>query len=151
MATLEEIRQQEGKVHTLRTRKAQVDDVWKTLQETFHAEHELFVQEREVTTKALAEREAQLRADALELYRADPTIGKTGIPGVTIRDTKAVGWSPAEALAWAIEHKVALKLDEPAYKKLVLADMAPGTSTNEFTVAVAQDLTPFVGSAKGGA
>ena len=122
----------------------------KDLVDAFNAEHAERWEEMRVRADLLAFREAAVRTEALRLFTTIPNASKTFLPGVTIRDTKVYGWSPEEAMAWALEHKVALKLDEAAYKKLVAANMAPGTVTNDFTVAIATNLEPFIKATEGG-
>jgi len=72
------------------------------------------------TKTACQEAEDSLRFLALETYAA--TGEKTVAPGIGIREVTKYSYSETEALKWAIEHKMALKLDETKFKNHVKAD-----------------------------
>lgn len=67
--------------------------------------------------------EAELRNAIKEAYAADPT-KKTVAPGLSVRVTKRPLYDVEKAFNWAMEHKLALKLDNKAFEKI--ADSATG-------------------------
>lgn len=85
------------------------------------------------------EQEVLLRELTLQAYAE--TGNKTPAVGVGIREVTIYDYDSAEALAWAVEHNLALKLDESAFKKIVKATPLPFvTSTTEPQATIAQDL-----------
>ena len=68
----------------------------------------------------LEDEEAELRDRTLKAYTE--TGNKAPAPGVGIREVTKYAYDQAEALKWAIEHKMALKLDETKFKNHVKAD-----------------------------
>ena len=73
--------------------------------------------EQEQTWRTLLNNiEAELRAAILAAYQA--TGNTKPAPGVGIRETTTYQYDPAAALAWCLEHKVALQLDTKAFEAL---------------------------------
>lgn len=64
--------------------------------------------------------EAKLRELTLQAYAE--TGNKAPLPGVGIREVMKFEYDGKEALQWAIDHKMALKLDEVKFKNCVKAD-----------------------------
>jgi len=64
----------------------------------------------------VAEAEAQLRELAITEYTK--TGNKTVAPGVGIRVMTRLSYDGKEAMDWAMEHKLALKLDSSAFEKI---------------------------------
>ena len=60
--------------------------------------------------------EAALRQLAVQRYQA--TGQKTLAPGVKVRDLTRLTYDPQTALAWAIEHRLALRLDVKAFEQI---------------------------------
>lgn len=60
--------------------------------------------------------EDKLRADAVDLYKVDPS-SKEIIPGVNIRETTKIDYDPTIAKSYAMKHLMFLKLDEKAFEK----------------------------------
>ena len=67
-------------------------------------------------SQQLTEAEATLRAAAIEAYKA--TGNKTPGPGLAIKIMTRLEYELKDALTWAIEHKMALKLDSSAFEKI---------------------------------
>ena len=87
------------------------------LYEAFQNEH---IKEFESVTTIgaeLANAESAVRAEAIEEYKLCPS-NKTPGPGITIKIFDILEYEPGKALTWAIEHKVALKLDTPTFEKI---------------------------------
>ena len=89
----------------------------------------------------LATEEAQLRKLALEAYRT--TGSKSPAKGVGVRVVKVCKFDPAEAKKWAISKSACLKLDETAFKNVLLKgifDDAPGTVEEIAQATISRDL-----------
>lgn len=69
---------------------------------------------------ACQEAEAQLREMALSTYAI--TGDKAVAPGIGIRELTKLNYDAGVAFNWAIEHKLALKLDVSAFEKMVKAN-----------------------------
>ena len=111
------------------------------LREDFEAEHRDLIIQINDTQQQLGIMESDFRAAAVaEWLATDPQPPKQFMPGVTIRESKVTTFDADFAFQWAREHLMALKLDEPVYRKFILMGQAPGQTTTEFTAALAQDL-----------
>ena len=62
--------------------------------------------------------EILLRGLTLQAYAEDPT-NKAPAPGVSIRVVTKLDYDIAKAMEWAMEHRIALQLNKPAFDKLV--------------------------------
>lgn len=72
----------------------------------------------ELEAKAVCiEAEATLRNLALETYSV--TLEKAVAPGIGIRMMKRLNYEVKDAMFWALEHKLCLKLDTPAFENMV--------------------------------
>ena len=134
-------------LHSVRLAVSDNAAFWRERQAARAVEDAPFLQGKTVMEAEQARLESEVRVEALRLYGVIPNASKTFLPGVTIKEVKVYGYDPATALAWAVEHKVALKLDEPAFKKLIEYGGAPGTVAASLTVAIAQDLGPVIAAA----
>ena len=87
----------------------------------------------------LAASEVTLREMAVAIYAE--TGDKKVAPGIGIREVTKYAYDEAEALKWAIEHKMALKLDETKFKNHVKADPPDFVIiTEEPTATIATEL-----------
>ena len=77
----------------------------------------LLISSVEIATKYLQEAEDAIRLEAIEEYKLCPS-NKAIAPGVTIKIFDILEYEPGKALDWALEHKLALKLDTPKFEKL---------------------------------
>lgn len=69
-----------------------------------------------LTKQDAEEAETKLRELALETYAE---VGdKTVAPGIGIRIMTRLNYEAKEAMGWAMEHKLALKLDSSAFEKI---------------------------------
>ena len=100
--------------------------------ESEHQDLELAVSE---TYKAKEAEEAKLRE--LTLIAFNETGKKKPAPEVGIREIDKLTYESAAALFWATEHKLALKLDTPAFEKIVKASPANFPFVDIDTVATA--------------
>lgn len=85
------------------------------------------------------EAEASLREAALLVYAE---VGeKTVAPGIGIRVMTRLNYDSQEAMTWAMEHKLALKLDTSAFEKIAKTSSLPFVNTTEEPQAtIATDL-----------
>ncbi len=120
-----EIREQAQVVANLRIGLASTKDTINELRDEFNTEHEGLIQWGKDKATALEEAESKLKDMAIAAFESDPTNKKPG-PGVSIQDTTGYGFDPVEALKWATEHKICLRLDETGYKALIKQKAAPG-------------------------
>ena len=136
--TLAQLREAFDEVQRCRVNESYSKGVLSDRQAEFEADNEILIQSVKNTQDARFEAEAHARALTIAAYEADPERKKDVLPGcLGIREVKDVGWNPEQALAWALEHKVALKLDEAAYKRLVQGSMAPGVVSTKVTATIA--------------
>lgn len=115
-------------------------DILAELRHTFEQEYEGLIEGAKEEALLLAEAEAIARSLTIAAYHADPEHKKAVLPGcLGIREVKDVVYDPKEALAWAKEHGMALRLDEGAYKKVVLMEGsdAPGVVKTVITATIA--------------
>ena len=96
----------------------------KLMVETAYAEwllaNKAIIEDGTATKTTCQEAETTLRELALVAFRV--TGEKQVAPGIGIREVTKYSYNEAEALKWAIEHKMALKLDETKFKNHVKAD-----------------------------
>ncbi len=102
-----------------RTLKTQVQ----TLKQEFDVCHAELFKEEIVSKEAVIEAETALRALAVDIFRC--TAQKTVHPGVKIREVTQLAYDPHHALAWAMEHRMALTLDAKAFEKIAKAASLP--------------------------
>jgi hypothetical protein len=86
------------------------------LRHEFHTQYEAVFQRESASKQALTEAEATLRDLALDEYMHTGT--KTLAPGVVIREAIRLHYDPDVALAWAMEHQLALDLDVHTFEQL---------------------------------
>ena len=88
---------------------------------------------------ACQEAEGTLRELALQSYAS--TGEKAVAPGVGIRVRTILGYLAKDAMAWAMEHKLALKLDSSAFEKIAKTSNLPFvTITEEPQATIATEL-----------
>ena len=78
--------------------------------------------------------EAKLRELTIKAYRE--TGSKSPVEGVGIREVTTYTYDSKDAFAWAVEHKMALKLDDVAFKAIVKAQIK--TDPIPFVVCVTE-------------
>lgn len=92
-----------------------------------------------LTTEAMREAEDKLRELTLLAY--SKTGNKAPASGVGIRVKTILSYLVKEAMEWAMEHKLALKLDSSAFEKIAKTSNLPFvTITEEPTATIATQL-----------
>lgn len=81
---------------------------------------ELFAK-ADLTKQVTEEAEDKLRELILEHYAK--TGDKKPLPGLGVREMKRLEYETATAYSWALEHKMALKLDIKAFEKICLVSL----------------------------
>ncbi|KKN16936.1 hypothetical protein LCGC14_0970940 [marine sediment metagenome] len=110
----------------------------KSLEEWQEANKGLYDQEAEAKIQ-LSEAEATLREMALVAF------GETGekqvAPGIGIRVRTILNYGGKDAMDWALEHKLALKLDGSAFEKIAkTSNLSFVTITEEPQATIATEL-----------
>ena len=95
--------------HTVHTQVQHLREAW-TIQ------HAAVLEEEAIRQQAMRQAEMALRILALDLYLA--TGNKSLAPGVKVREVTRLHYDPQAALTWAMEHRMALKLDEKTFEQL---------------------------------
>lgn len=134
-----------ARVHDLRVAHAEVRAKRDELYAAFEQEHRALLDLCISVGEQLRDAEARLRELALATYAA--TGSKQPTPGVGIRVVTKVLYDRDQALDWAIEHQMALKLDERAFERIVRANPSTvpiATVAQEATATIANDLSPYV-------
>ena len=91
-------------------------DVIKSLREDFEERHKLLIEKIKDDALAVSETETEIRKIALEDFAKNGS-KEVGF-GVGIRVVKKYDYDKMTAFSWAKEHDMALKLDEPAFRKI---------------------------------
>ena len=84
--------------------------------DAFLAEHELLVSQRDRCVEDALDAEEEVRDAALAAYALSGE--KRLCAGLGIRVETRLNYPPERATEWAIEHKLALKLDTPAFEQI---------------------------------
>jgi|TARA_Y100000310_G_scaffold344765_1_gene459335 hypothetical protein len=109
-------------------------------QEQFAEDHADLFNRVEGARKGVADIEGAIRETALAHYAVDGN--KKPSPGVGIRVSTKLDYTPANALAWAKEHSIALSLDKRAFEKIAKVDTPEFvTVTEEPQATIARELT----------
>ncbi|KKN21712.1 hypothetical protein LCGC14_0922520 [marine sediment metagenome] len=111
----------------------------KALYDEFISDHTEFFADV-ATAKTLVEvNEEELHKLTLKAYAE--TGNKTPAVGVGIREVTKLGYDTEVAFDWAVEHKMALKLDTSAFEKIAKASPPPFVIiTHEPQATIATDL-----------
>ena len=113
---IEEIRKQLQVVAEARRKETKLEKRYGDLIAAFDAEHDGLVVETIKSKAARQAAEAELREVAVAHYEA--TGEKHPTPGVEIKIVKRLEYEEGAALAWAIEHTLALSLNRKQFEKL---------------------------------
>lgn len=107
----------------------------------WESEHAHDITQQRDSAAELEAANSALREAVLTAYRADPTTRKPVVGAEVVLSTK-YAYDGAQALAWARESGVALKLDAKLFEKVAKDAALPFvTITQEPTVRVASDLS----------
>jgi len=92
------------------------------------------------TKETCSEAEALLRELTLQAYAE--TGNKAPAEGVSVKIFEVLNYDSKEAMGWALEHRVALKLDTPTFEKIAKVDTPSFvTITEEARAQIARDLS----------
>ena len=117
---IEELKAQIKVVAEARQKSQEMDDKRKSLYDEFQTKHiELFA---DVVSAATVVTEAETSLRELTLQAYEQTGDKAPAPGVGIRELTVLTYDNKVAFDWAKAHKMALKLDTEAFKKIAKAD-----------------------------
>jgi len=127
------------KLITVRENERALQEKLSELKTIFNEENaNLFEDLAEVKAMVL-EQEEIVKGQRMHHY--DITKDKTKLSGIGIRTMKVFEYDKPQALNWAIEHKVALKLDEPAFKKIAVVEGLDFVEVKEkVTATIGSDL-----------
>lgn len=100
---------------------------------------QLFISEKAAKT-ACQDAEDNLREMAIAIY--SETGNKIVASGVGIRVMTKLGYDAEEAMDWAVEHKLALKLDTSTFEKIAkTSNLSFVSITEEPSATIATELT----------
>ena len=118
-------------------------DKKKALYDAFLAENVEFFTDVTFAANMVGEEEARLRELTIEVYNA--TGNKAPVPGVSVKIFQTLDYDSKQAFDWAVDHKIMLKLDVPAFEKMskMAPETRPGfvTITEEPRAQIASELT----------
>ena len=116
----EQIREEVSKFLEIRDEEAKLRDTFKILKEQFEEENkELILKINELREKRVI-KEENLKQQRCLHYEI--TKNKSNLHGLGMRIMKKIYYPKDKAMEWALEHKLALKLDEPTFKKIAVAE-----------------------------
>ena len=104
-------------------------------------ENKTIIDVLEATKTVCAEREVTLREMAVKVF--GETGNKQVAPGVVIRAMTRLNYEYKDAIIWALDHRLALKLDSSTFDKMVKANPLPFDFvkiTEEPTATIATEL-----------
>ena len=89
------------------------------LRDMWAIDHSDALNDEDIKREVVVVEEARLRELTLAIFRE--TGDKHPAPEVNIREVEKLEYKPENGLYWAIQHNIALKLDTPAFEKIVKA------------------------------
>ncbi len=105
--------------------------------------NKVILEEAAKQKEELASSEATLRELALVAFRV--TGEKQVAPGIGIRVRQVLDYEPKEAMAWAVDHKLALKLDVSNFEKIAKTSKLLFVKiTEEPTATIATELQEVI-------
>lgn len=144
----EQLKEQIRIVAIERQTAKQAKDIVLTARTEWERDHRMILDEVVIATERLAEVEAKLRELTLKAYAE--TGNKAPVPGVGVREVTKLEYDFDRAFKWAVEHKMALRLDVSAFEKIAKASFGfqQYTSILDFVMTyqepaatIAQDLS----------
>lgn len=115
-------------LHELRARLAAKNNLFKAKALQFDIDTKDLRKEAALLAQEVIIAETRLRGEALLIYEKDMT-NKQVAPGVVVKEFTTIGYDKKKAFDWAVEHKVALLLDEKTFEKI-----APSANLDFVTV-----------------
>ena len=134
---MEELLEQIKRVALARQQSQELNTKKKMLYDEFQAQHTEFFSEIVKVEAAVTEAENKLRTMTIMVYQ--DTGNKAPAPGVGIREVTRLEYDSKAAFNWAMEHKIALKLDVSGFEKI--AKTAPETRPEFVKVSVEPQAT----------
>lgn len=104
-------------VANLRQKQAEIKTLRDNLYEEFEKDHIGIFEALADNTLKLSQAEDALRAEALGEYNT--TGNKAPGPGITVKIFDKLEYPEREALDWAVEHKIALRLDSKIFNQIM--------------------------------
>jgi len=136
---LDEIREQINAVVEAREKLQKTKELRILAYQKWADDNQSFFDIESIAKNTCEEAEAKLRGLALLAYAR--TGEKSVAPGIGIRVKTVLGYLASDALDWAIEHKLALKLDSSTFEKIAKTSNLPFVSiTEEPTATIATEL-----------
>lgn len=120
---MEQLKEQIKVVVEARLNSQNMVDKRKALYDEFQTKHCEFFGDVVTAATVVSEAVEKLRELTLQAYAE--TGNKAPMLGVGIREVTKLDYDPWRAFEWAIEHKLALKLDDAAFKNIVKASPLP--------------------------
>ncbi len=106
-------------VAKVRMKAQEAKDIVISSKKEWDSQNAFIIEQSFQSFTAMEEAENKLRELTLKAYAE--TGDKAPAEGVGIREVTKLAYDTAEAFSWATEHKMALKLDTPAFEKIVKA------------------------------
>jgi len=110
-------------VATARQRTLAFKNQRDALLEEWNKTHQVLFDALTQSSADVAIEEAKLRELTLLAYAE--TGNRAPVPGVSVKIFQMLDYDPKEALKWAISHRLALKLDVPAFEKIAKVEDIP--------------------------
>lgn len=127
-------------LHELRGRLAAKNNLFKAKALQFDIDTKELRKEAALLAQEVTIAETRLRGEALLIYEKDMT-NKQVAPGIVVKEFTEIGYDKKRAFDWAVDHKMALLLDEKTFEKI-----APSANLDFVTVqqipkaTISQDL-----------
>ena len=109
----------------------------KDLRDKWETDYSVILAECSLTTTVMEEAETLLRELTLKAYAE--TGNKAPAVGVGIREVTKLEYNPTTAFGWAMEHRIAIKLDVSVFEKI--AKTAPETKPGFVTITTEPQAT----------
>lgn len=120
LAQIKVVKQGREDLVLLKKQRDELYEMWKEL-------HQELLGDIELVAETVSNSEETLRELTIKAY--EETGSKKPAEGVGIREVTSYIYDPQEAFGWALEHKMALKLDDKAFKDIAKATPLPFVTT----------------------
>jgi len=96
---------------------------------------------KQAAQEAIDRLETEAKSIRIEMFDGET---KTPLYGIGIRDRAELLYTEEDALQWAIDHELALKLDKPAFEKIAKVSPPEFVTINTVrTATIARDLSDW--------
>lgn len=106
-------------LHRLRGALAAAKNLWNAKAAQFDIDNKEIKESAASLAQQVTIAEAELKRNAVALYEQDSST-KQIAPGIVIKEVVQVGYDRKKAFNWAVEHKMALTLDEKTFEKIAV-------------------------------